>query len=114
MAIRRFHIKRDIDVSGISGTGIVADGIQWHDGMCTIHWRGKHPTDNTHLSLQSVMDIHCHEGASKIIFDDVYVNDMNDVDISNDLTVVDVRVRAEKTFDELLSYADSKKKGRRK
>jgi hypothetical protein len=105
MTIRTFILQRNIDVSGISGTGIVADGIQWHDGMCTIHWRGKHPTDNTHLSIQSVRDIHCHNGATLVVWNDEddYINH----DSFNDDTLIDIRVRADKTFDEIL-FGNSK------
>jgi hypothetical protein len=70
MAGRTFQLHRIVDLSGVSGTGIVADGVLWPDGMCTVHWRGNYPTDATHLSLESVIHIHGHEGHSYIRFDD--------------------------------------------
>jgi len=33
---RRFYLDRRTDVSGVSGTGIVAHGVVWPDGTVTI------------------------------------------------------------------------------
>jgi hypothetical protein len=32
--VRRFYLERDRDVSGVSGTGRVTDGVPWPDGSC--------------------------------------------------------------------------------
>lgn len=93
---KTFVLKRHTDVSGVSGTGIVADGILWPDGMCTIHWRGQWPTDNTHLSIESVIHIHCHGGMTSIVYDDE----------EHDETIA---FFVEPTFNELIGL---KKKGR--
>ena len=36
---RLFCLIRTDDVSGVSGTGRVADGVQWPDGTVTFRWR---------------------------------------------------------------------------
>ena len=38
MAMRVFALIRDVDVSGVSGTGVVAEGVQFSDGTCVLRW----------------------------------------------------------------------------
>lgn len=35
---RRFTLVRDHDPTGATGTGHVADGVQWPDGTATVRW----------------------------------------------------------------------------
>lgn len=37
--MRRFVFQRNEDVSGTSGTGIVAEGVQFTDGTVAVRWR---------------------------------------------------------------------------
>jgi hypothetical protein len=64
---RRFVLRRTVDVSGISGTGDVADGVLWPDGTASIRWRGEHPSvvfwDRGRVSVEHV---HGHGGATTI------------------------------------------------
>lgn len=66
---RRFVLRRRVDVSGISGTGAVADGVLWPDGTASIRWRGEHPSvvfwDRGRVSVER---IHGHDGATEIEF----------------------------------------------
>jgi len=39
MTPRLFHIIRNSDESGISGTGRVLDGVLWPNGKVTVQWR---------------------------------------------------------------------------
>lgn len=41
---RRFHLERDIDTTGTSGTGHVADGIRWRDGTASVIWLNERPS----------------------------------------------------------------------
>jgi hypothetical protein len=36
--MRRFTMRREQDVSGVSGTGNVLEGVQFSTGVCVIHW----------------------------------------------------------------------------
>src|SRR5690606_1601983 len=38
---RTFQLQRDQDISGVSGTGNVADGAQFPDGTVALRWRGE-------------------------------------------------------------------------
>ncbi|MEU3447214.1 hypothetical protein AB0H29_08285 [Streptomyces thermolilacinus] len=64
---RRFILRRHVDVSGVSGTGAVADGVLWPDGTASVRWRGEHPSivfwDRGRVSVEH---IHGHQGATEI------------------------------------------------
>ena len=62
-----FQLHRDVDVSGVSGTGVVADGVEWPDGTCTIRWRGQRQSTVNWNSLDDVIAIHGHGGATRIV-----------------------------------------------
>lgn len=68
-ATRRFVLRRHVDVSGISGTGDVADGVLWPDGSASIRWRGEHPSlvqwDRGRVSVEA---IHGHAGATELVW----------------------------------------------
>ena len=65
-----FILMRTTDVSGVSGTGIVADGVAFPDGTVALRWRGGNPTsvvfhDN---GVASVEAIHGHGGATRLVW----------------------------------------------
>lgn len=68
----RFHLQRDTDVSGVSGTGTVADGIEFPDGTCVIRWRGYYQSTVVWPSVGDVEAVHGHGGATRIVWDDPY------------------------------------------
>lgn len=67
---RRFTLHRDVDVTGVSGTGTVADGVMWPDGTASVRWRGDHPSivfwDR---GWESVQHIHGHGGHTRVVWD---------------------------------------------
>ncbi|RLV66325.1 hypothetical protein STAN_1846 [Streptomyces sp. CBMAI 2042] len=66
---RHFQLRRDTDVSGVSGTGHVADGVVFSDGHAAVHWLGRWPTTTPHPEgLVSVEGVHGHGGATRIVF----------------------------------------------
>jgi hypothetical protein len=65
-APRRFRLMRRQDVSGVSGTGLVADGVQWPDGAVSIRWRGEHHSTAAWDSVDDAMAVHGHDGATVI------------------------------------------------
>lgn len=71
---RPFVLHRREDVSGVSGTGLVAHGIRHVDGAATVWWLGKWPTETKHRSMESVIGIHGHGGRTEIRWCDL-VND---------------------------------------
>jgi hypothetical protein len=72
---RRFQLARHEDPTGVSGTGIVADGVVWPDGTATIHWRGEHASYvHWPRGQVSVEAIHGHGGATTIDWVDAVGN----------------------------------------
>ncbi len=68
--MRRFYLQRDVDVSGVSGRGIIADGVQFTDGTCVIHWKGDTPSTVIWQSIEHAEAVHGHGGNTKIVFID--------------------------------------------
>lgn len=68
---RRFHLWRDVDATGASGTGHVADGALWPDGTATVHWRGEDASDVLWLTgIAGIRRRSCHDGLTRIVWDD--------------------------------------------
>lgn len=66
-----FDLIRDADVSGVSGTGRVAEGMVFSDGEAVIHWLGTYPTTTAHpKGITSIRYIHGHSGATRIVIND--------------------------------------------
>lgn len=65
---RYFQLLRLEDVSGLSGTGLVAEGLQFHDGQCALSWFGKYHSLEIHPSIEQVKALHGHGGRTKIIW----------------------------------------------
>lgn len=70
--MRTFYLYRAEDVSGVSGTGKVAEGVQFSDGTVALRWLSNDPTsvvfhDN---GIESVEAIHGHNGKTQIIWED--------------------------------------------
>jgi hypothetical protein len=61
--MRLFHLVRKIDETGISGTGIVAEGIQFWNGKCVMCWKTQPATSvAVYDSIDALITIHGHQG----------------------------------------------------
>lgn len=69
--MRTFRLVRLKDISGISGVGVVAEGVEFHDEQCVVSWLGKFHSIEVHPSIKQVMEIHGHSGATQIEFSEV-------------------------------------------
>ncbi|MFB6805427.1 hypothetical protein [Streptomyces sp. NPDC056387] len=67
---RRFHLLRHADISGVSGTGIVADGVLWPDGTASLRWRGERPSTVHWDRIADAEAVHGHGGATEIVWTD--------------------------------------------
>lgn len=77
--MRAFRLVRNEDVSGVSGTGVVAEGVEFSDGVVALRWivppgvpGHGFPTsvvfhDN---GIASVEAVHGHSGRTRIEFAD--------------------------------------------
>ncbi|WP_206313052.1 hypothetical protein [Streptomyces sp. JB150] len=66
---RLFVLRRDRDITGVSGPGDVADGVQWPDGSVVLRWRER-PSTAVWDSLELMLSVHGHDGATRVVFHD--------------------------------------------
>ena len=72
--IRRFELHREVDVTGISGTGTVAEGVEFTDGTVVLRWVKAgtarpdqvRPTTVVHDDIDSVIGLHGHGGHTRV------------------------------------------------
>lgn len=75
--MRMFEVVRTEDITGISGTGIVAEGVEFSDGTVAMRWkevpedhpnylRGVRATTVIHQNIKSVEALHGHNGATTV------------------------------------------------
>lgn len=66
---RRFVVIRDEDVSHVSGTGLVCEGVEFSDKHAAIHWLGKWPLTTPHQDgVVSIKAIHGHENKTRLVY----------------------------------------------
>jgi len=63
---RLFELYRHRDVTGKSGTGVVAHGAQWPDGTVSVRWAGATASFSNWDSLDVLVAVHGHEGATEV------------------------------------------------
>ncbi|MFD3748361.1 hypothetical protein [Nocardia sp. NPDC058633] len=68
---RTFEFHRDADVSGVSGTGVVADGIVFDDGHVALRWRGERRSTVTWSSVEDAIAVHGHDGKTRLVWTDL-------------------------------------------
>jgi hypothetical protein len=68
--MRRFLLWRREDKTGVSGTGIVAEGCIFGDGTTVVRWRGPTRTTTVHDGIESVARVHLHGGATRVLWCD--------------------------------------------
>lgn len=66
--MRRFTLQRDVDPTGISGTGTIAEGVQFSSGECAVKWMTPIWSVVFYLSIAAVEHIHGHNGATRIVW----------------------------------------------
>jgi hypothetical protein len=66
LSFRRFVLLRHKDESGISGTGIVAEGVQFSNGKCALSWLTDVSSVAVYESLKDVLRIHGHSGYTEV------------------------------------------------
>jgi hypothetical protein len=76
---RTFELVRYRDLSGVSGTGVVAEGCVFTDGSVALRWRGNNPATAVWPDLESVLAVHGHHGATEVNWlEDVATTDLGD------------------------------------
>ena len=68
--MRRFVLIRVEDLTGVSGTGEVAEGTVFSSGLAVIHWLREPYAMGVYQSLEDVITVHGHEGRTQLQFID--------------------------------------------
>jgi len=64
--MRLFVLVRAEDVSGVSGTGLVAEGVEFTDGTVVMRWLRRPYGVAFYASIRDVMAVHGHGGKTRV------------------------------------------------
>jgi len=65
-SVRLFKLIRIEDVSGVSGTGMVAEGVKFSDGTCVLRWVTEYRSTAIYATVDELEAIHGHDGRTII------------------------------------------------
>lgn len=68
--MRRFVLNRKQDATGVSGTGIVAEGVEFSRGKVALSWLTQYTSIVIYDSMEHVEAIHGHGGMTEIVYSD--------------------------------------------
>lgn len=68
--MRRFVLIRVEDLTGVSGTGEVAEGTMFSSGLAVIRWLREPYAMGVYQTLDDVISVHGHEGRTQLQFID--------------------------------------------
>jgi hypothetical protein len=64
---RLFRLVRHTDVSGVRGTGTLAEGVEWSDGTVAVRWRGRWPsTSSWDGGIEALLAVHGAGGRTQV------------------------------------------------
>lgn len=66
--MRRFELHREEDESGVSGTGLVAQAVEFDCGKVALTWISNFGTVAVYDNLLVVKKLHGHEGKTRVVF----------------------------------------------
>lgn len=64
--MRRFNLVRREDRSGISGTGTVAEGVEFDNGSVAMCWLTKYHIIETAQNIHTIEAVHGHGGSTTV------------------------------------------------
>ena len=66
--MRLFRLVRHKDVSGVSGVGTVAEGVEFRDGSCAMYWLTNISSIGIYKSIDDLIAIHGHDDNTIVKF----------------------------------------------
>jgi hypothetical protein len=66
--MKQFHLARAQDISGVSGTGHIAEGVVFSNGWCVLRWMSGHPGLEYFQSIADLEAVHGLAGKLKSCF----------------------------------------------
>lgn len=67
--MKTFKLFRKKDISGVSGTGWVAEGIEFSNGKVAITWLGDVSSVTVYNTIDEARQIHGHGGNTLFVYD---------------------------------------------
>jgi len=67
--MKKFYLERHEDVHGNSGTGAVAEGVIFDNGMAAMTWLSDEPTVTTFVFPRSIKKLHGHNGRTDVVIE---------------------------------------------
>lgn len=64
--LRRFHFVRTEDPSGVSGTGVVGEGVELSNGKVVHSWISNMGTVSIYDNMKTFVLVHGHDGKGTI------------------------------------------------
>lgn len=68
--MRRFIFVRSQDVSGVSGEGIVLEGVEFTDGSVIVKWKTHTSSFGTFHNMKAFQAVHGHGGLGEVVWID--------------------------------------------
>lgn len=66
--MRLFELHRDVDSSGVSGTGVVAQGVEFDNGQCAMSWLSQWQSVAIYPDITVLENIHGHNGNTRVVW----------------------------------------------
>lgn len=66
--MRRFVLNRKADATGVSGTGVVAEGVIFSTGWVALTWLTQVNSLVFYPAIENVQHIHGHGGMTEIVY----------------------------------------------
>lgn len=63
---RRFELIRHEDPTGVSGVGMVAEGVEFVDGLVVLRWNTAHKSTALYDSIRDLLALHGHGGRTTV------------------------------------------------
>ena len=74
--VKTFVLVRHVDRSGVSGTGVVAEGVVFSDGVCALRWRTQDASTAVYPDIETLERIHGHNGDTEIVMKETMIGDL--------------------------------------
>lgn len=70
--LRRFYLQRDDDVTGVSGTGVIAEGVEFSNGTAVFCWLSDRASlvvfPASEGGVTGIEDKHGHDGRTRVVW----------------------------------------------
>ena len=67
-APRRFELHRHEDGTGVSGTGVIAEGVLFSDGTAAMRWRTETKSTVLYADMEDLKKVHGHDGKTEVVW----------------------------------------------